>query len=98
EPDNPLGIGWRDAAAGILKPSRKTVDPQPAVRVEHHLHDRGIFEVAADGAAERGAEHSRAAFEGLRSESDCAHAEPRGSPRLEADVSTGSSRKSLECA
>ena len=45
EAHDPLGIGRRDAVAGILKAARQPVDPEPAVGIEHHLDDAGIFEM-----------------------------------------------------
>ncbi len=77
EPDDPLGVGRRDAAAGILEPARQPVDPEPAVGIEHHLDDAGVFEVAGDRRPERGAQHARAAGEGFGPEGDCRHCEPR---------------------
>jgi hypothetical protein len=38
------------------------VDPQPPIRVQHHLDDRFVFEIARDGRAERRAQHPRAAI------------------------------------
>ena len=54
-----------DAAAGVLEPAGQPVDPEPAVGVEHHLDDAGIFEVAGDGRPERRAQHARAPGEGF---------------------------------
>ena len=45
EAHDALGVGRRDAAAGILEAARQPVDPQPAVGIEHHLDDAGIFEI-----------------------------------------------------
>ena len=77
EPHDPLGVGRRDAAAGILEAARQPVDPEPAVGIEHHLDDAGVFEIAGDGRSERGAQHARAAGEGFGSEGDRRHVEPR---------------------
>ena len=43
-----LAIGGRQALAGVGKPSRQPVDPQPPIGVEHHLDDRWIFQEAGD--------------------------------------------------
>ncbi len=51
EPDDPLGIGGYDPAAGVLQPARQPVDPQPAVGIEHHLDDARVFETAGDRGA-----------------------------------------------
>ena len=55
----------RDPAAGVLKPARQPVDPEPAIGIEHHLDDAGVFEIAGDRGAKRGAQHARAAGEGF---------------------------------
>jgi hypothetical protein len=60
QPDDPLRVGRRDAAAGVLEPARQPVDPKPAVRVEHHLDNAGVLEVARNGRPERRAQHARA--------------------------------------
>ena len=65
EPHDALGVGGRDAAAGVLKPARQPVDPEPAIGIEHHLDDAGVFEIAGDRGAKRGAQHARAAGEGF---------------------------------
>ena len=77
EPDDALGVGGRDAAAGVFQSPRQPVDPEPAVGVEHHLDNGGVFEVASDRRSERGAQHARAAGEGLGLEGSCRHYEPR---------------------
>ena len=65
EPDDALGIGWGDPATGVLKPARQPVNPKPAIGIEHHLDDAGIFEIAGDRGAKRRAQHARAAGEGF---------------------------------
>ena len=47
--------------AGIGEALAQPVDPEPPVRVEHHLDDGRIFEQAGDGGPERRAQHARAA-------------------------------------
>ena len=42
-------------------PSDKPVDPEPAVGIEHHLDDGGVFQKRGDGRPERGAQHARTA-------------------------------------
>ena len=65
EPHDALGVGRGDAATGVLKPARQPVDPEPAIGIEHHLDDAGVFEIAGDRGAKRGAQHARAAGEGF---------------------------------
>jgi hypothetical protein len=77
EPHDPLGVGRRNAAAGVLEAAGQPVDPNPAVGIEHHLDDARIFEIAGDRRSERGAQHPHAAGEGFGSEGDRRHCEPR---------------------
>ncbi len=73
----------RSASAGVtLQPvSSRPPDSRsihkPAIGVEHHLDDAGIFQVGGDRRPERGAQHARAAGEGFRSEGNRRHSEPR---------------------
>jgi hypothetical protein len=73
EPDDAFSVGRCDPASGILKTAGKTVDPKPAVRIEHDFDDAGIFEVRSDERAERGAQHARASSNGFRSKVDRHH-------------------------
>ena len=63
----------RSPSAGVStapvsnRPSDKPVDPQPSIRIEHHLDDAGIFEKRGDGRPERGAQHAGTACDRLRS-------------------------------
>jgi hypothetical protein len=76
EPDDPFGVSGPDMAAGIFQSTSQPVDPQPAVGVEHDFDDARIFEIAGDRGSERGAQHPRAAREGLGSSLNCPHGEP----------------------
>jgi hypothetical protein len=67
EADDALGVGRGRPAASIFKPAGQAIDPETAVRIEHHLDDPGVFEKPGDGRAERGAQHARAAKECLGS-------------------------------
>ncbi len=64
EAHDPFGICGRHAAARILKPARQPVDPGPAVEVEHHLDDAGVFQICRNRWPKRGAQHARATGEG----------------------------------
>ena len=61
ETDDPLAVRRRQQLTRIGKPFGKPVDPEPPIGIEHHLDDRGVFQKAGDGGAERGAQHARAA-------------------------------------
>ena len=66
ETDDALAILRRQAFAGIGQAFGEAVDPQPSVRVQHHLDDACVFEETADGRTERGAQHPRAACDPFR--------------------------------
>ena len=68
EADDPLAIGGGRGTPGVLQPARQPVDPEPAVGIEHHLDDAGVFEKAGDRGTKRRAQHARAARESLGSE------------------------------
>ena len=57
--------------------STPTVDPEPAVGVQHDFGDGRIFEITRDCWPERGAQHARAASVGFRSKGDGRHVELR---------------------
>jgi hypothetical protein len=48
ETHDPLAAGSRQALAGISQASRKPVDPEATVGIEHDLDDGGIFEPPGD--------------------------------------------------
>jgi hypothetical protein len=73
----PFGVGWRDAAARILKAARQPVDPEPAVGVEHYLDDAGVFEISGDRRPKRRAQHARATGECFGPKRDRLHINPR---------------------
>ena len=77
QPNDAFGVGSRDAEAGVLQSARETIDPEPAVGVQHDFGDGRIFEITRDRRAKRGAQHARAASVGFRSEGDGRHVEPR---------------------
>jgi hypothetical protein len=71
------------------------------VRIKHDFDDAGIFQIAGDRWSEGGLQHARAAQESFRSEGERRHSRtPCSRLGAEADVSAGSSRKSLhaDCA
>ena len=77
---DPLAIGGGQRPPGVVQAPRQPVDPEPAVGVEHHLDDRRVFEEAGDGGTERGAQHARAAGEGLGMKWCDRHDRPRHWP------------------
>jgi len=81
ETHDALSIGGRQTFVGIGKTTRQPVDPEPAVRIEHHLDDRGILQPNRDGRTERGAQHARAARGGLLIEMVDCHLRPQHGDR-----------------
>jgi hypothetical protein len=60
ESNDPFAIGSGEILTRIAQPAGQPVDPQPAIRIEHHLNNGGIFEPRGYGRSERGAQHTRA--------------------------------------
>jgi hypothetical protein len=61
QPDDAFPVGSGQAFVGFRQTLREPINPQPTVRIEHHLDDRGIFKVARDGWTECRAQHPRTA-------------------------------------
>lgn len=59
--NNALAIRCGESFACVDQATRQPVDPQPPIRIEHHLDDRFIFEVAGNRCAKRTTKHARAA-------------------------------------
>ena len=74
KPHDTFGVHWRNVYGGIFEAAGQTIDPETPVRIEHHLHDRGVLEKTRDGRTERGAQHSRAAGSALGSDGLRVHA------------------------
>ena len=83
----------RQALARIGQSARQPVDPEPAVGVEHHLDDRGVFEKAGDRRPERGAQHARAARDRFGLEGMNRHVRPRFEPSRISALAMGMIRK-----
>ena len=60
EADDALAVGGREALSRIGQSGRQSVDPEPAVGVQHYFDDCRVFEKDGDRGAERGAQHARA--------------------------------------
>ena len=54
-----LAIGRDQHVVGGDKTFAQPVDPEPAIGIQHHFDDGGVFEVAGDRGAERCAQHAR---------------------------------------
>jgi len=80
ETNDPLAVGSGHDAPAILQATRQPVDPQPAVRVQHHLDDRGVLEEGRDRRPERGAQHARASGKSLGMKWSDRHDRPRRRP------------------
>src|ERR1700733_9505162 len=80
EANDAFGIRRGDAEASVLKATRQSVDPEPTVRVQHHLDDAGIFEIAGNRWPKRSAQHARATGEGFGPERNCRHVNPATPP------------------
>ncbi len=65
EPDNPLGFRGADGLAGIAAAFGDLIDPELAIRIDHHLDDGRIGERLRDFCAERGLQHLSAALGGF---------------------------------
>ena len=63
----------RSPSAGVStapvlnRPVGQAVDPQPSIRIEHHLDNGGIFQKRGDVRPERRAQHAGTACDRLRS-------------------------------
>jgi hypothetical protein len=64
--DDAFAVFRRQALARIGEALGEAVDPEPSVRVQHHLNDARVFQEGRDGRAKRGAQHSRAARDPFR--------------------------------
>ena len=56
-----LAIGGRQHLPRIGQTFGELINPDSAIRVEHHLDDRRIVQMPRDGGSERCAQHTRAA-------------------------------------
>ena len=65
EPDDPFSVSRSNPRAGVLKAARKAVDPEPPIRVQHHLDDAGVLQMTCDQGAERGTQHARPPGDGF---------------------------------
>jgi len=74
EANDAFAVSGRQLLACVAQPFREPVDPQPPVRVQHHLDDGGVFQMPGDGRTQRRAQHPRAAGKTLMLM--CCHANP----------------------
>jgi hypothetical protein len=61
EADDALAIDCGKSLSRIEQSVREPVDPEPPIRVEHDLDDRGVFQESGDRRPQRGAQHACAA-------------------------------------
>jgi len=61
EPNNALAVSGREPPTRVGQSLREPVDPQPPVRVQHHLDDGRVFQMPSDRRTQRRAQHPRAA-------------------------------------
>jgi hypothetical protein len=73
----------RQPMPGFGEARSQPVDPEPTVRVQHHLDDRWLLKLGGDGRSEGGAQHSRSARAGELLERMKRHGRPWRSPRRE---------------
>ena len=59
QPNDALTISGREPLPRIGQPLRQTVDPDPAVGVQHHLDDTRVLKQPRDRRAESSAQHAR---------------------------------------
>ncbi len=91
QPNDAFAIGGGQALARVGKPFGQAVDPQPPVRVQHHLDHGRVFKQPGDGRTERGAQHARAALDRFLSVMVGGHVGPgfwrgaTGVPRIGVD-------------
>ena len=64
--NDPLGFGGVDAQTRIAPPLAEPVDPESAVRVDHHLDDGGIGQGLGNRRPHRRLQHGAAALLGSR--------------------------------
>ena len=76
EPHDALAVGGGETLAGFGKARRQPVDPELAVRVQHHLDDGRIVEPSHDRRSEGRTQHSGAARDDLSLEGINRHAHP----------------------
>ena len=59
QPHDPLAVSGRQLLTAVRDALAQPIDPQPAIRVEHHLDHLVIVEPCRDRWTERGAQHPR---------------------------------------
>jgi hypothetical protein len=77
ESNDPFAIGSGEILPGITQPTRQPVDPQPAIRIEHHLDNGWVFEPRGYGRSERGTQHARTTQYRFRLKGLNRHCRPR---------------------
>ena len=58
---DPLSVRSGEPLTRIGQSFSQSIDPEPAIGIEHHLDDAWIFQPRGDRGTERGAQHARTA-------------------------------------
>ncbi|SAY46658.1 hypothetical protein KRIGEM_03444 [Komagataeibacter rhaeticus] len=77
EPHDTFSIGRIDPGARILHSACQTVDPEPSVRVEHHLGDGGIVEMTGNCGSQCGTQHAGSTGSRFGTRRNDGHGRPR---------------------
>src|SRR3546814_17382528 len=77
QPDDSLGVGWRQGLAGIAKAFAAPADPEATVGIEHHFDDGGTENPTRHRYAPGGVHHSAAPPHPFRPSRRCPHPPPR---------------------
>jgi hypothetical protein len=93
EPDDALAVGGREQDTAIGDPCAETIDPEPAVGIEHDFDDRGVGKPLGNRAAKRCPQHAGTTSLRLETDRFCAHDSPRWMVRAKAPGSTGMSKR-----
>ncbi len=56
--NNTFAIGGRQPFTGIFEATREPIDPEPAVRIEHDLGNRGLLQPSRDRGPECRSQHA----------------------------------------
>lgn len=61
--DDAFAVSDGKLFAGVGEAFAQAVDPEAAIRIEHHLDNRRVFEPCGDVGPQSGSEHARATGE-----------------------------------
>jgi len=75
--DDAFAVSDGKLFAGVGEAFAQAVDPEAAIRIEHHLDNRRVFEPCGDVGPQSGSEHARATGERFGFECMDGHWRPR---------------------